>query len=192
MKKFFSEHSYDMVRMLLNQIAIGILGLSMALATGRAGVGVQNAASIFAVVFYLFLIYTQTWEIGFRDKVSVEGGRRRRVPLMGAYISLCANSINLLLAVFITLGKLIQVELFGNIGSVCVTISLFIEGMYTGLLANTVSGVALNTQWFMYFLLPIPAILVSGVAYYLGLRDIKFTKLMKQPYPESDRDTKKR
>ena len=55
--------------------------------------------------------------------------------------------------------------------------------MYTGLLAYTVAGAQLNSYWFVYFILPIPAILTSWLAYYLGLRDIKVTAFFRQSSP---------
>ena len=90
------------------------------------------------------------------------------------------------------LGNLFPETVFGNIGGVSGAAALLLEGMYTGLLANHVFGAALNSYWFMYFLLPIPAILICFAAYNLGLHDVKFTSLFRTPYPESDRDPKKK
>ena len=193
MKQFFSTHSYNIVKMFLNQFAIAMFGFVLVLAAGQAKNGtLRNITSVFSVLFYLFLLYVMTWEIGFRDKVSVETGRKKRNPFTGALISLCANSINFILAIFITLASLFSVEALSNIGGVCAGIAIFIEGMYTGLLANHVGGAALNSYWFVYFLLPIPAILTCGVAYQMGIHDIKFTSLFNQVYPESDREPSKR
>ena len=64
--------------------------------------------------------------------------------------------------------------------------------MYTGLLANRVNDVALNSYWWMFFLITIPSMLVCGVAYILGVKDKKFTGLFKFRYPESDREPKQK
>lgn len=192
MKQFFSTHSYNIVKMFLNQFAIAIFGLVLVLAAGQAdNTALRNVTSAFSIVFYLFLLYVMTWEIGFRDKVSVETGKKKRNPFTGALISLCANSINFLLAIFIALASVFNVEVLSNIGGVCATAAVLLEGMYTGLLANHVGGAALNSYSFVYFLLPIPAILTCGVAYQLGLHDIKFTSLFDHVYPESDREPTK-
>ena len=193
MKQFFSTHSYNMVKMFLNQFAIALFGFILVLAAGQAeNTTLRNVTSVFAILFYLFLIYVMTWEIGFRDKVSVETGRKKRNPFTGVLISLCANSINFILAIFIMLASLFDVAALSNIGGVCASIAVFIEGMYTGLLANHVWGAALNSYWFVYFLLPIPAIVTCGIAYQLGVHDIKFTALFDQVYPESDREPSKK
>ena len=87
MKQFFSMHSYNMVKMFLNQFAIAIFGLVLALAAGQAENAVlRNVTSLFSILFYLFLLYVMTWELGFKDKVSVETGRKKRNPFTGAIL----------------------------------------------------------------------------------------------------------
>ena len=189
MKKFFSEHSYDMVKMFLNQFAISIFGVVLAFAAAKADSPMlKNATSIGAILFYLFLLYTMTWEIGYKDRVAVEQGRKKRIPTKGVLISLCANIPNLFFAIFITLAQLIENGVIAKIGGVCGFLAMSLEGMYVGLLSNSVGGAALNSYGFVYFLLPIPALLVCGIAYFLGLKDIKFTTLFDPITPESDRD----
>ena len=193
MKQFFSIHSYNMVKMFLNQVAIALLGCTLVLASGQAeNVALRNTTSVFSILFYLFLLYVMTWEIGFRDKVSVETGRKKKNIFTGALISLCANSINFVLAIFIMLASVFDLSVLSSIGGVCATIAVIIEGMYTGILANHVAGAALNSYWFVYFLLPIPAILTCGVAYQMGIHDIKFTSIFNQEYPASDREPSKK
>lgn len=189
MKKFLSEHSYDMVKMFLNQFAISIFGVVLAFAAAKAAsTGLKNATSIGAILFYLFLLYTMTWEIGYKDRVAVEQGRKKRIPLKGALISLCANVPNFIFAIFILLAQLIENGVISKIGGVCGFLAMSLEGMYAGVLSNSVGGNALNSYGFIYFLLPIPAILVCTIAYYLGLKDVKFTTLFDPITPESDRD----
>lgn len=189
MKQFFSNHSYNMVKMFLNQFAIAVFGFVLVLAAGKAeNVTLRNVTSVLSVLFYLFLLYTMAWEIGYRDKVSVETGRKKRNPFTGALISLCANIPNFVFAIFIALATFFNVPVLSNIGGVCSSLAIFLEGMYTGLLVNPVGGAPLNSYWFVYFLLPLPAILTCGIAYQMGIHDIKFTSLFNQPYPESDRD----
>ena len=192
MKAFLREHSYHAVKMFLNQFATAIFGLVLALASSKAQNAVlRNVTSGFAILFYLFLLYTMTWEIGFRDKIPVEKGRKPYKPLTGLWISLLANSINFLLGISIMLGSLTDLSAFGKIGGVCASIAVLVEGMYTGVLANHVApDTPLNSFWWVYLLLPIPAMLTCLVAYILGVKDKKFTGLFKFQYPESDRDPK--
>ena len=194
MKAFLKDRSYDMVKMFLNQFATAIFGLSLAFAAGLAKRPVlRNVTSAFSILFYMFLLYTMTWEIGFKDKISVYLGKKPKKPLTGLWISLGANVPNLLFAVMISLGMLFgNASFFGTLGTVGGGAAIFLEGMYTGLLANSFLGNPLNSYWWVYFLITIPAMITSGVAYYLGLRDIKFTSLFDVVYPESDRDPKRK
>ena len=134
-----------------------------------------------------------TWEIGFRDKVAIDSGRKANKPLTGLWISLLANVVNFLLGIFIMLGALTNIGVFGKIGAVSASAAVLIEGMYTGVLANHVTGdIPLNSLWWIYLLLPIPALLTCLVAYILGTKDKKLTGLFKFRYPESDRDPKQK
>ena len=193
MKAFFKERSYDMVKMFLNQFATAIFGFVLALASTKAhNVVLRNITSGFAVLFYLFLLYTMTWEIGFRDKIPIEKGRKPFRPLTGLCISLCANLPTFLLALFIMLGSLTNVPVFNNIGGVCGSIAVVLEGMFTGLLANHVGDVPLNSFWWVYFLIILPSLLCCTVAYLLGTKDKKFTGVFKFQYPASDREPKRK
>ena len=193
MKRFFSIHSYNMVKMFLNQFATAIFGFALVLAAGSAkNVFLRNASSCFAILFYLFLLYTMTWEIGFRDKVPMESGRIKKNRFVGTLISLCANIPNFIFAIFITLASFVEFPVINNIGGACSFLALTLEGMYTGLLANHVGGAALNSYWFVYFILPLPALLICTIAYNMGLNDIKFTKIFDPITPESDRDPSER
>ncbi len=192
MKDFFRTRSYEMVRMFLNQIGTGLFGVVLALACAGRPV-LRNSVSVCAILFYLFLLYYMTWEIGFKDKVSVEAGRKKRIPQTGLLISLCANIPNFVCALIITLAKLLgKGGVLSSAGGVCTSIALVLDGMYTGLLANYVGGAPLNSYWWTWFVITIPSMLVCWLAYYLGLRDIKYTRLFNAVYPESDREPKKK
>ncbi len=193
MKEFFKTRSYDMVKMFLNQFATALFGLVLAMAAVFAQKPVlRNVTSGFAILFYLFLLYTMTWEIGFKDKISVDLGKKKKAPFTGFWISLCANIPNLLFAALITLAMLFDVPFLSALGGFASAAAVFLEGMYTGLLANHAWGNPLNSYWWVYFVITVPSMITCGVAYYLGLRDIKFTSLFDVVYPESDREPKKR
>ena len=137
MKRFFSEHSYNMVKMFLNQFAIAVFGFVLVLASGKAqNVALRNATSVGAILFYLFLLYTMTWDIGFHDRVAVEHQTKTKNNFRGALISLCANIPNFIFAVFVMLASLLNSPAMSNIGAWCSTFALFLEGMYTGLLGS--------------------------------------------------------
>ncbi len=182
-----------MIKMFLNQFGTGIFGVVLAIAATMAQNDIlRNVTSALAILFYLFLLYTMTWDIGFKDKNAVDHGRKPYAPWTGLLISLCANIPNFLFASFISLATFFNVGFLSTIGGVCSAIALMVEGMFTGVLANSIGGVPLNSHWWIWFLITIPAMVTCGISYYFGLKDIKFTKLFAYQYPESDREPKKK
>jgi hypothetical protein len=175
--------------MFLNQFATAIFRFVRVMAAGYAkNVALRNITSVCAIAFYLFLLYTMTWDIGFADRDSVMAGRQKRNLWKGALISVCANIPNYVFAIFITMASLFEAEFLSSIAAFCTGAALILEGMYTGLLMNPFHGMALNLYWWVFFLLPIPAILTSFLAYWMGLKDLRMTKLSDPLIPESDRD----
>ena len=193
MKNFFRERSYDAVKLLVIQCAIGMFGFALALVCGFAGnVPLRTGCSVFSVLFYLFLIYTSVWELGAKDSVSVEYGHRDYQPLTGLWIALLANALNYLLAVGILLGNVAaDIAAFSGIGAISKLISLFIQGMYSGILALDLGGANLNSYVWVYFLTSLPAIIITSAAYYFGLKNKRFTRLFELQHNINTKKDKK-
>ncbi len=195
MKHFLADHSYDMVKLMLNQIAIAIFGFSLVLASGKNdNEALRLWSSIGSIVFYLFLVYVTSWDIGYRDHASVKFGTQPYRPYQGFLIGLCANAVNYLLAILIALAAIPGAPgALTSVGGVAQAITIFVEGMYSGVLTVEVGGTLLNRLWFVYFLTPLPGILMTGIAYICGVKDLKGTSFFnKQPYPDSDRAPKQK
>ena len=81
-----------------------------------------------------------TWEIGYKDKLAVEQGRKVKNVFTGSLISLCANVPNFIFAIFITLATFVGSEesIISSIGGVCSFLAMSLEGMNTGVLSNHV------------------------------------------------------
>ena len=193
---FFGRYSYTMVRLFLNQFAIGLFGAVITLALSKIGGDnetlsdtVMIVASALATIFYLFLTYTTIWPVGGKDRISSDAGKLSVMPMRGVLISLIANVPGLVVAILYTIS-----EFAGQTGMKLAmrVVTLFLNGMYYGLLAGAPAGAAdeakLLNYWWMYFLVLLPAIIVTGVGYYLGTRNFHLTKMLEHQYPESDRD----
>jgi hypothetical protein len=179
------KYSYSSVKLFVTQMAISLFGLMLAIACAAIGKAAQLVVSVFAVLFYLFLIYTAIWEVGSKDKFGIEYEKFEARPLTGLYIGLLANSLNFVLALFITLGLSFgDGGILSTIGGLCSSIAIFIEGMYSGLLSVHVGGAPLNSYWYPYFLITVPATVTSALAYYAGIKGINFTKIMVPENPE--------
>ena len=179
MQDFFRERSYDAAKLLVTQIAISAFGFVLTFAAGSVdNDSLRTGCSVFAVAFYLFLVYTSIWDLGAKDALSIEYGHREYRPLTGLWIALLANAINFLLALLILLGvALPDASFFGNVGAVSKIIALFAQGMYSGLLSLRIGTAYLNSFSLSYFLMPLPAILTATAAYFFGLKNKRFTRL---------------
>ena len=179
MKKFFGRYSYQCVTLFVNQIAIALFAISLAFAAGMAkNDTLKLVTSIMSVVFLLFIDYTAMWKVGAEDRLSSDLGKAKRDLSIPVKIWLVSNSLNLLLAILYTLGVFVN-ALEGL--KVCSVIALLIEGEYMGILSLSLNGVTLNTMWFMYFLITLPTLVVTFVAYWLGVNNIGTGRLYAPP-----------
>lgn len=178
MKEFFNKYSYSMVKMFVNQIAISIFGLMLSMATTNAKSTVLSiVVSAFAILFYLFLLYTLVWEIGAKDKISVDTGKKQYKPMTGLWMSLIANIPNLLFALIFAVSQpFINNAGVAKFSGVISFISNILQGMYFGTISSIVfpSGKLLSQMWWTYFIIVIPALLTSFLAYFLGHKDFRF------------------
>ena len=189
MKAFFERYSYPCVRLMLNQVAISMFGFALAMTAGKAeSDALLLWSSIGSVIFYLALTYGSAWKTGSEDRLSIRYGKIPFKPLRGLVLSLIANLFNILMAVLITVGQLADV---GGLESIARLIALLTQGMYQGILATVqLGGVTLNSICWSYFIITVPAMLVSLVAYIAGAKDFHITKMGIPELPESDRPTK--
>ncbi len=180
MKEFFKKYSYGMVMLFVNQIAIALFGLGLSVALGKAeNRSLQVAASIFSVVFFLFLLYARMWEIGAKDGISAASRKTSRGLWRGFVIGLCGNAVNILLALLMLPGLFAaNGTALAGLGNVVKVISLMLQGMYIGILATPLDGLALNAYVWPYFVIIVPSILVSGLAYIIGSYNLHATNIL--------------
>ncbi len=180
MKNFFKAYSYNIFKLFLNQVAIALFGLALAFAGGKTGgTSVRLWSSIFSVLFYLFLLYASMWEVGAKDGIRATTRGESRGLWRGFVMSLCANGLNILLALCILPGMFAPTGSgLAGFSAACSVFALLIEGMYIGILAVPFMDVALNAYAWSYILIIIPAVVVTGVAYILGSYDLHFTNIL--------------
>jgi len=172
MREFFNENGKTIVKLLLNQFGAAIMGLMITMAASSNDTLIL-CASIFAVLFYLVLLYSVIWEKGGQDRIKVDGGRAAYRPFNGLLISLIANIPNFVFAALIIVGKFFGstdgafgYEWAGNIYAVANMIGRLWNGMYLGLIQTYAP---FNPV--VHLLDILPALFVCGLGYYLGLRN---------------------
>lgn len=181
MKKFLKENSYFIVKFVVYQLGVMIMGLVTAMATVNVELTwLYPVSSLFCVAFYLFLIGLCGYETGQKDGIRIEAGKIRFNPMRFFLVGLCANALNLLLGFLSVLFRLIlNAPMIGSLNpemiytpewaasaySVCHAIALFIQSMYLGLIQT----ISFDNVWFL-LVIPIPAILAAGISYLVGIR----------------------
>lgn len=183
MKRFFHDYSYSMVKMFVNQFAISIFGVSLTFATTHAHINAAGfdfltfIVSILSTVFYLFLIYTLSWEVGSKDRVSVDAGKKTYRSCTGLLMSLVANIPNILAAILYLIATLINSN---DMLFIVRLVASLIQGMYFGTITAVAlpvgaggAFVQLNALWPTFFIMVIPTLIASWVAYVMGYKNIR-------------------
>ena len=180
MKDFFKRYSYTAFKLFLNQFAIALFGFGLATACASAGKdGLLVASSIGAVVFYLFLQYTVMWEVGAKDGISATARGEERGLWRGFAIGGLANSFNLLCALLVLLRAFAAAGTAAyRIGGGFQFVARLLQGMYMGIMTRPLGGVQLHDLAWVYFVIIVPAVLVSGVAYILGSYNLHATNIL--------------
>lgn len=175
-KDFWKYYSYSIVRIFVDQIAIAIFGLALTLGTSAAGqsIGEDTAklltviASIFAVLFFLFMVAELCFRMGASDKEKTDNGRLVRNNLTGLYMGLLANLPNFILALGYTVFSAIPAT-NGSVSGFFGLAAKLVCGEYLGLLSIKVAGTMLSSIPPVYFLVIIPCVFAAWLGYYLGV-----------------------
>lgn len=194
--KFLKENSYDIVRLIINQIGITIFSLVLSTAVGMVDLDddtrliVKLVLSIFSTLFYFALLYTAAWEWGAKDKIRIDGGRMESDKFKGAKMAFFANLINfalaLLCAIPLAIHYFANVEALYSFSSVFNLIIRLIASMYIGILQAIF--VAFKADTVLYFLLqsigfvfmPLLAICATQIGYHFGTLEKKIFSARKK------------
>ena len=183
MKEFWSENSKIIGKLILNQFGATFFGLMIVAAASAAKdqkAWLMLFASVFATLFYLFLIYNVIWERGGQDRIRVDGGRAPRKPLTGLWIGLIANIPNILLGVLVcAVYPFQETQMWaGNLSVICRALVLLWEGMYAGVISYFAPYNPLAR-----LLIVFPAIAVTALGYLMGLSNHRLLQPfeLKQP-----------
>ena len=185
--KFFKENSYDIVKLLLNQIGIAIFSLAVYVApSADEGSFFSKFAiylSLLAIAFYFVLIYMTAWDFGIKDKMRIDSGKIKPIKYKGMKLAVWANLPNFILsglAIVFMLGYFMSHN--EVLYSLFFTFNLFIRftsAMFLGFLQAIFAFLKdENDLYYMwqtvgYFIVPIFTILVTHLGYELGSRDIR-------------------
>lgn len=172
------KQNKDMImKIIINQVGMNIFGLVLFMASGTAGQSNSSTGnlmkiitSLFAIGFYMVLLYTLSKEEGLKDQIRIESGRKKRDNFRFLKVSLIANAWNILLGIALIIATIAQSgvaenvpTLAGNIGSVAIVLITFTEGMYIGILQAVFSMNCVAA-----LLIAFPAVAVCTIGYIAG------------------------
>lgn len=176
---FFKKYSYIIVKLFLNQFAISLFGIGLAFASSYAGNNkLLLITSICSVVFYLFLEYAIMWEVGAKDGITATSRHTSRGLWRGLVMSICANAINIISALLVFSKVFTGAE--NQVSAIGQFIAMILQGMFQGILSQKVGAAQLNDFWWIYFLIILPAVLVTSLAYVLGNYNLHATNILIQ------------
>ena len=178
---YIKENAYMITKMLLNQFGAAFLGLVLYLASSTGdNAFLIIAASVFSILFYVYLQYSVMWDLGARDIIRVNGKRASYRPANGFIIALIANIPNILIAVLVLIGHIFGsadgafgYEWAGTLYVASKSVGVSWESMFSGFVQlysphNPV----------IFFLMLIPPLLASSVGYIFGMKNFRILSLI--------------
>lgn len=187
MGNFLKENSYYIFKMIVNQIGMTMFGLMLSMATNKNDT-VFLLASIFSAIFYLVLLYTMTWDIGYGEKTRIENKRLKFDRMKGLWMSLAANTVNLLLGAMAVIGYYcagaytvlesgakapVSPDWAVNLYGIGKTVATLLQGMYSGIISLYFK----SSPW-IFIVIVIPSLAVCYAAYIMGVKGKHFTKFL--------------
>ncbi len=185
MKKFLSENSDCIVKFIMTHIVMSILGIMVGLAVlsieGEADSisAIAIIGSVFTIGFMCFMHYDDMYFVGVKEGIRIRSEGGNIDPLKGLKITLLAYS-PVMLAGFIA----IIMSLVGSDDASGISLLIYyaFQGSFLGLYKIRVY---LGVIGYVVITL-LPAILVSSLGYYMGLKDKTLRGMMgmnvKPPY----------
>ena len=186
---FWKKHSYQIVRLFIIQIGIAIFGLVLSFAVATAFRDRNDRipllmVSIFSVLFYLFLLYSVSWEIGGKDRLKLDAVHAEFNGSTGFLLATLAEIPNFLFDLLMLIGGIL-VRAGVTVGGsrtfgVGYAPETFLDSMYVGIIRSLLEATGLSQDASpsyylvaaLFFLAStLPAILVIGFGYYMGVNE---------------------
>ncbi len=197
MKIFFRDGFDTITKLLVTQLGMTMFGTMLVFSAYAVPGSVKRVdgkitgfntlflgVSVVAILLYLFILYTHIWDKGAKDRIKVDGGRMKKQVLKGLYLSLVANSLNIILGLvmcctyyffdFNGSPTLLTYQIYGSANS----IARIIQGMYSGLILY-ISPTVKETPPYLFLLIVLPAVLVTSIGYYRGFNNQRLFKAKK-------------
>ncbi len=176
---WLKNNSYAVAKMLVYQFGIAILGIILTVAASKNG-KLTLMVSIYAVLFYLILLYTMSWDDGAKEAIRWEAGYSQKDRLAGLKLAGVANLPNFVIALLLLIGYLFgalitQAGWAQTMFVIVHGVAAVWESMYLGIV-NAIVPTGDSTSYLYiiaYVLTPLPGMIAAGLGYFLGSHDIR-------------------
>ena len=190
--RFLKEHSYDIVKLYVNQIGIAIFSSVLYTAVGSMGDAalihsLNTAISIFSILFYFVLVYNVAWEYGAKDKMRLDANRIQYIKAKGAKLSLVASipnvAISMICVIFALVYKSQPLPFAAVISGVANFFMRLTMSMYLGVIQiffggfESVVDASFIGAAVAFAILPLLSVAVTHFGYEIGARDYKLVYL---------------
>ena len=181
--KFIKENSYDIVKLIINQVGITIFSLVLLFTANGANLPpvFKPLFSVFSTLFYFALLYTVAWEFGAKDKIKIDSGRYSASKAKGFFLGLVANAVNIFLALISVISMavymLTSVQWLADVFGVVNLIMRFLLAMYVGMIQSLTASLSGNIDFLCesvaYLVFPLIASAVVAFGYFMGAKDLR-------------------
>ncbi len=169
----FKSISYETVKLFVTQFVMGIYGFVVLISVLKNST-LALLVSAFSVLLYFFLVYSQMWELGGKDRIKVDAKRAERDFSKPLAMAIFANLPNLIFTV------VESVAYFTNTDSAWYTVSHaathLLQSYYTGVMRYF----GLLNNPFVYCATTFLAILVIFGGYAAGYYGFFLTPISKK------------
>lgn len=171
-KEFWQRYRGEIGKLFVTHAAISVFSIMCSaplFTTDPAQLSSLNTililASVFVFAFYYYLIRSQLWTLGAKNKISADGGRLKLCPLAGLYMGLMASIPSFLLNITYIVSYIYKdYPGFAEVCSITAKIEWLWDAPALGLRFATGSP-------FAYLASSILPALFAGIAYYCGTKE---------------------
>ena len=192
MLNFIRDYYRIILKLLSNQFGATFLAILLGMASSKSDSALFFCTSIFSILFFFYLNYTLLWDEGAKDRIRVDGNRKRYDSLTGLWLGIAAAVPNLILGItasgtyiFAAENGPFAWEWAGIVSGYCSAIARLWQGMYLGILKYTAPS-----SPFALLIIPLPAILICFIAYRLGFRKHRLFSGFLQKKNDKDKNEK--
>ncbi len=173
-KEFWSRYKGEIGKLYTTRLALAVFSivcLSPLLVFDVAGSQTVNLLVLLATIavfaFYYYLIHSQLWTVGAKNKISADGGRMKLCPLAGLYMGLLASVPSFLInAVNIITYYYKDYAGFRSVHQISAMLELFWDAPAIGLFY-------VSQTPFAYLAASVLPALFAGLSYYLGTKEFR-------------------